>query len=234
MATYNILHASLKGLDAIASVLAGIDADLIGLQEVDQGVERSGGAWQAAELADRLGFHHTFAAACPWESGLYGVAVLSRFPILGRETTALPSRAILPLGDGAEPRILVEAEIELPAGLVDGATALTFAVTHLGLDPTERRLQADAIASRLHRRPRTLLCGDFNEGRTEPAYAKLSASLTDCVADAGGGLVRSYPSHRPTIGIDHVLRSGDLPPASRAWAVPTEASDHLPVVVDLG
>ncbi len=232
IATYNILHGRLKGLDAIAEVLLELDADLIGLQEVDCGVERSGRVDQPASLAARLDYHHVFAEACPWGGGRYGLALLSRCPILGFRRFALPSRAILSLTDGTEPRVLLEAEVAAPA-LADDP--LRVGVTHLGLDPTERLLQSAALAERMGGRRRTILCGDFNEGRTEGGYGRLlAAPFVDCIEEAGSGLLRTYPSHAPTIGIDHVLRSPDLPEAIGAWTIEADASDHLPVVVDLG
>lgn len=259
VATYNILHGALKGLDAIGDVLEAIDPDLVALQEVDRGVARSGGVDQAARLASRLGFAHAFACACPWEGGEYGLAILSRFPITGTRMVRLPSRAILSLADGAEPRIMLAASVEAPDG------PLNFACTHLGLHPTERSLQADTIAAELAGLPRTLLCGDLNEGHTEPVFGRLSgtspaagsrhdvappsrpgavspaaagagtatARLIDCLAECVPLPLRTYPSHAPTIGIDHVLRSPDLPAAGRVRTMATEASDHLPVVVDL-
>lgn len=235
VATYNILHARLKGLEAIASVLLSSGADLIGLQEVDRGVTRSGGMDQAGVLAGKLGFHHAFASACPWDDGLYGLAVLSRFPILRHRKTELPGRAILSLPDGAEPRIVLEAELDLgghPLGA--GGAPLRFATTHFGLDPTERLLQAEAAARLLGGRERTILCGDLNEGHTEAGFAKLAASFVDCLGEVAPLPLRSYPADAPTIGIDHVLRSADLPPASSASAIFVDTSDHLPVIVDLG
>ena len=229
VATYNILHGALKGLGAVAGALQAIDPDLVALQEVDRGVARSGGVDQAAWLASRLGFHHAFACACPWEGGEYGLAILSRHPILATRLLRLPSRAILSLADGAEPRILLAAEVDTHEGPV------AFHVTHLGRHPTERVLQAEAIAGAIGGRPRTLLCGDLNEGHTEPAYGRLLAEgLVDCLGECTPLPLRTYPSHAPTIGIDHVLRSADLPPAGRARTLETDASDHLPVVVDLG
>ncbi|HEY0839408.1 MAG TPA: endonuclease/exonuclease/phosphatase family protein [Vulgatibacter sp.] len=274
VATYNILHGALKGLDAIRDVLEAIDPDLVALQEVDRGVARSGRVDQAAWLAAHLGLDHAFACACPWEGGEYGLAILSRFPIAGTRLVRLPSRAILSLADGAEPRIMLAATVEAPGGL------LHFACTHLGLHPTERSLQAEAIAAAVFGRERLLLCGDLNEGHTEPAFVRLAgrvelprpadsgvagapggelhaaarpiaspfgkppgvgeseslqpAGLIDCIGECAPLPLRTYPSHAPTIGIDHVLRSPDLPPARAARAVDTQASDHLPVVVDLG
>ncbi len=93
VATYNI-HAGTGSdgvfdLDRQAAALRALDADVIGLQEVDvHWGARSGNLDVAGELARRLGMRVSFApiySLDPVEAGgprrEYGVAVLSRFPI---------------------------------------------------------------------------------------------------------------------------------------------------------
>lgn len=218
--TYNIRHASLKGLDAIVEVLRPLDADLIALQEVDRGVPRSGHVDQATVLAQALGLRGTFAPAMGLQGGQYGVALLSRHPIASTRIHPLPS----PL----EPRVALEATVERPGG------PWQIAVTHLGLQPTERFGQVRRLLRAVPATPRSLLMGDLNEGRTEPAFAILTTRWVDCLGEAGPIPLVTYPAEHPAIGIDHVLRSPDLPPAVRARTLSTQASDHLPVVVDMG
>lgn len=220
LATYNIKHGSLKGLAAIADVLAPIDADVVALQEVDRATRRCGGVDQAADLGRRLSMYHAFGEAFPHDGGSYGVALLSRFPLLSPRVIALPSPP------GAEQRICLLAEVE--------GEELAVGSFHFGLDPSERMAQARKLVSVVAGRRRTVLMGDLNEGHTEPAFRLLSSSMLDCLGEAGASLpLRSYPADHPTIGIDHVLRSADLPAASVARALPTDASDHLPIVVEL-
>lgn len=221
LATYNIKHGSLEGLSAVADVLASIDADVIALQEVDRGTRRSGGVDQAAALGQRLSMYHAFGPAFSFEGGHYGLALLSRHPL------AAPAVHLLPSPPGAEQRICLEARIE--------ALDLLVATAHLGLDPSERMAQARALVSLLGTRPRTVLVGDFNEGHTEPCYALLRSVWLDCLEEGAGVPlpVRTYPSDHPTIGIDQVFRTADLPPAVFAATVPADASDHLPVVANL-
>jgi endonuclease/exonuclease/phosphatase family metal-dependent hydrolase len=97
VATYNI-HAG-TGEDGVfdltrtAGVLRALDTDVIGLQEVDvHWAARSGFADEARQLAHRLGMRVFFApiydldpaqASAPRRQ--YGVAVLSRYPVLSAE-----------------------------------------------------------------------------------------------------------------------------------------------------
>ncbi|RFS85057.1 endonuclease [Actinomadura spongiicola] len=82
--------------EAIASTLAGLDCDVVGLQEVWGDGEENLAGW----LADRLGMHWTWAASDRpgrWHARLdgstadVGDAVLSRWPIVDRDVLRLPT-----------------------------------------------------------------------------------------------------------------------------------------------
>lgn len=252
LVTYNIKHGSLKGLDAIAATLATLDPDLVALQEVDVGVDRSHGVDQTAVLGRALGMHALHGPAFPLDGGHYGVGLLSRFPIEAREVVPLPSLSGSAHPDGAEPRVALDARLSLPAGVLGAAGPVHLVVTHLGLEPAERLRQAETLIGHVAYRPRTVLAGDLNEGpletggttHTELAEAPevgsrggfrlLASSLVDCLAEAGLGERRTFPSWAPELALDHVLRSRDVPPARHARRVQTDASDHLPVLVELG
>jgi endonuclease/exonuclease/phosphatase family metal-dependent hydrolase len=106
--------------EPIAATLAGIDADLYGLQEV-WGAD---GQNFAAELAQRLGLHWCWTVAARGADGLsIGNAVLSRWPIATTAETALPT------GDPHEGRAAVCARVETPGG------PLTMVTTHLTYGP---------------------------------------------------------------------------------------------------
>lgn len=220
LVTYNIRHASLKGLDAIVEVLLPLGADLIALQEVDRGVLRSGGADQAGVLAEALGMEAAFAPAMEYQGGQYGVALLSRSPISAVQVHPLPSLL--------EPRVALEATVQRPGG------PWQVVVTHLGLQPNERFEQVQALLELAPPPARSLLLGDLNEGRSEWAFRMLRKRWVDCLGEAGPIPLVSYPAVHPVIGIDHVLRSADLPRAVAARTIDTQASDHLPVVVEMG
>lgn len=62
--------------------ITNLQPDLVALQEVDQKTGRSSGIDQAAELGHLTGMHWVFGKAMDYQGGGYGLAVLSRFPIL--------------------------------------------------------------------------------------------------------------------------------------------------------
>ena len=233
LVTYNIKHGGLKGLEAIADVVAPLSADLVALQEVDVGVGRSRGVDQAAALGALLGMHAIHGPAFPLEGGHYGVALLSRFPVASRQVIPLPSVSVA-RSDGLEPRIALDARLDLPAGALGAAGPFHLVVTHFGLDPAERLRQAEALVGHVAYRPRTVVAGDLNEGPDGAGFRLLAASLVDGLAEAGLHERRTFPSWAPALAIDHVLRSRDLPAAGAARRVLADASDHLPVVVELG
>jgi hypothetical protein len=72
-------------LGRVAEVIRRERPDLVGLQEVDRGVERTGRVDQVAELARLTGMRYAFAPNLSYQGGWYGVAILSRLPQLSVE-----------------------------------------------------------------------------------------------------------------------------------------------------
>ncbi len=215
--TYNVRHAECSSLEAIASVVAPCQPDLLAVQELDRSSPRSGGADQPALLAAALGLGFAFARTTEFQGGDYGHALFSRWPILRREEIPLPS--------AEEPRILLVAEIAAPDG------PLRVAAVHLGLDPGIRRRQVTAMAEELEGSPRTLLLGDLNETPGGEVHRRLAGAMRDCFAEAGLGEGLTYPAEAPRDRIDYVFRSPDLQAPAVAEVLPDRASDHLAVWV---
>lgn len=146
VASYNIKSGQhvRNGLDAIAATLRELDPDVVSIQEVDRGTERSNGTDQTAELAERLGFeHHTFAAATAWPGGgEYGIALISRHPLADVVATPIwvPTDASVH-ESFREPRMLVSATVRFA-----DVTIRIFG-THLGLEPKQRSVQIREIAA---------------------------------------------------------------------------------------
>ncbi|TXR96340.1 metal-dependent hydrolase [Streptomyces sp. col6] len=244
VATYNI-HAgagmdNVFDLDRQVAALRSLDADVIGLQEVDvHWGDRSQWRDLAGELGRRLRMHVSFApiySLDPVEEGgprrEFGVAVLSRYKILSAENhdlTRLSTQDPNPVPAPA-PGF---GEVVLK---VRGLPVHVYA-THLDYrgDPSVRTVQvADtrrimAEDREQERRPvRQILLGDFNAAPTAPELAPLWQELTDI--EPGGP---TYPAQDPVQRIDYVAVSKDTVRVRDAAVAETLASDHRPVVADL-
>jgi endonuclease/exonuclease/phosphatase family metal-dependent hydrolase len=216
-----------------ADAIRDTRADVVALQEVDvHWAARSDFRNQATDLARMLRVSVFFAPIydlAPPAPGLprrrYGVAVLSRFPLLLTEnheitrlSTQVPHAMPAPAPGFAEAVVLVRGE---PVHVY---------CTHLDFrsDPAVRTTQVtDMIRIISGSRDPQLLLGDFNATPGAPELAPLWTFLTDA-APAGA----TFPANAPTERIDYVTVSSRV--RVRSAAVPeTLASDHRPVLAEV-
>jgi endonuclease/exonuclease/phosphatase family metal-dependent hydrolase len=233
--TYNI-HVGVgmdkrQDLARVAAVIRRERPDLVGLQEVDRGVERTGRVDEIRGLARLTGMDYAFAHNLNYQGGQYGVAVLSRFPIL-----SIDHRRYLNTRE-AERRGFVRVEVEV------GGRRLSFVTTHLDWQHEDGRLyEARQLLDALASVPGpVVVTGDFNEEPTGGAYQlMLKAGFADAWAQgrggaaggAGGGM--TYPADRPAKRIDYVFYRADGATRMRAAKIAdTQASDHRPLTVEL-
>jgi endonuclease/exonuclease/phosphatase family metal-dependent hydrolase len=102
VATWNIAAARYAPVAEIATELQKMRADIIALQEVDHRLRRTGFTDQPRTLAAALGFQYVFAASIKWDGGDYGLALLSRWPLV-----SVVRHRVEVVGIG-EPRIVLE------------------------------------------------------------------------------------------------------------------------------
>jgi len=232
IATYNV-HKCV-GLDRrckparIAEVLQEIKPDVVGLQEVLSIENGSKEQHQAEFLASELGMHLAMGDVRQLRGGLYGNAVLSRFPVRAfcRFDLSVPGR---------EQRGCLRSDILLPGGEV-----LHLFNVHLGTDFMERRHQArklvehELIRSRDLEGPRIVL-GDFNEWIPGLASQLLRAEFTSADIRLHLRPGRTYPGVFPVLHLDHIYYDDDLiveHVALRRSLKALIASDHLPLYAD--
>jgi len=231
--TFNIHHGvgahGRLDLDRTARAIADAGLEVAALQEVDRRWSaRSRFVDQAGYLAERLGMHLVFGPCvvrarhedeAPRE---YGNALLSRHRIDGTHNRLLPRPR------GGEQRALLEAHV-----VVDGR-ALRCLATHLHhRSRTERLAQVEAInATVLERDMPTVLLGDLNARPGSPEIAAVTSHLLDTWVTAGGSGGYTFSSRSPHVRIDYVLASPAIT-VTAARVVRTDASDHLPLSVDL-
>lgn len=234
--TYNIA-AGHGDLNATAATIRAASADIVALQEVDVHWEpRSNFADQATELGRQLNMQVRFApiyhvastdASKPPRE--YGVALLSRFPIVDFHNHQL-TRLSTQTANASPAPMPGFLEVSVKA---NGQTLRVFN-THLDYraDPSVRRQQVSETLAILGTTDTPMLFfGDLNATPTAPELAPLLARLHDAwptSSDAG----LSYPANAPVKRIDYVLTSSHFRVVS-ASVTDVQTSDHRPVVASL-
>jgi len=237
VATYNI-H-SCRGIDGktrperIARVLNRLQADVIGVQEVDVHRPRSGALDQAKEIAAHLEMEHTFYDVLVEETERYGIAVFSRYPFQIRRMALLTEAGI-----GREARGAMWLEVTPD----DGFPPFHFLNTHFGLGRDERRRQADVLTGpdwlgSIPDDEPVVVCGDFNSVPGSMPWIRLNGMLRDAQLKHGKGKpLATFSSIKPLLRIDHVFTSEhfdvheiSVPKTSSSLM----ASDHLPLCIEL-
>jgi len=227
-------------LDRTAGVLAALDADVIGLQEVDvHWAARSEWRDQARALAEALQMRVFFAPIYDFDppaAGLprrqYGLAVLTDLPVMHSENhqiTRLSTQGTNPVPEPAPgfPEVVVNAQ----------GAVVHFYATHLDYraDPSVRTMQVADMLSILDEDPegaQQVLVGDLNAPPGAPELGPLWSRLVDSWAAAGTGSGLTFPADEPVKRIDYVTHSTNIDTLD-VDVVATQASDHLPVVADL-
>jgi len=223
--TYNTHHG--EGMDGtldlerIADVISSVSPDLVALQEVDRLVERTRWVDQAAEYGNFTGLESVFGPFMDYQGGQYGMALLSRLPILESVNHRLP--------DGAEPRSALTARVRLPASGED----LVLSGIHLYQTEEERLAQARAVMELLEQEEGlVILAGDFN---SMPESSVLALLATEWFVFPKVGPAFTFPADAPAREIDYVLirpPEGVRVLEHRVLDEPV-ASDHRPVFLVL-
>ena len=220
--SYNIRHG--EGMDGqidlgrIAEVIGRQGPDLVALQEVDKGCKRTDGRDIAAELGALLNIEHRFARFMPYQGGDYGVAVLSRLPVVGTSVHRIPGRV--------DEYCVLEVRVQ-----VDGvATPVSFVSLHNDYrDESTRVSQVEAIHEALGNVERpVILAGDFNAERTGPSLQYLADHGWEFLDKTGNS--KTYPADDPKVEIDFFAIRG-VSTVSFEHEVVDErvASDHKPI-----
>ena len=148
--------------------------------------------------------------------GLYGNALLSRYPFESIETLTIPDPAVKDEPTWYESRSLIRARIALP-GL---SQYLTVLVTHMGLAQGEAKNAVQTVLDAREEGAPTLLMGDFNLTPDSPLLTPLRAHFQD-------GEDLSYPSDVPERKIDYIMTAGPIE-IDHAAIPAIVVSDHRP------
>jgi endonuclease/exonuclease/phosphatase family metal-dependent hydrolase len=225
--TYNIRHGrgadNVVDLERTAGVLRTLTPDILGLQEVDDLVERSGRVPEAARLAELLGLHHAFGRFMDYQGGMYGLAILSRHPIVATRSVRLP--------DGNEPRVALSVNVRLSDGRVLAIVNVHFDWVR---DDGFRFAQASSLAAHLDGLATPyILLGDFNDVPGSRTLALFEKRAT--MARKPEVARFTFPAPQPAREIDFIFYAPATAFTAREVRVIDErvASDHRPVLAVL-
>src|ERR1043165_7663310 len=212
-----------------AEVLRKLDADVLLLQEVDQGVPRSRGDRQTDVLAALCGFRYRtwYPNVEVRGGGHYGNAILSRYPLIESTNIDLTWRF-------KKPRSALHAVIRVRHDDVD-RTVHVYNM-HLGLARFERKIQLRTFLdshpfANLHHETPIIVGGDLND---------VYGGLSDLLRPAGfRGIERrplTFPAWGPVRPLDAIFVRGNVDFMKLARCdseLAKRASDHRPLVAEV-
>lgn len=225
MISYNIHHGEgrdgIIDIKRIAEVIAQEDPDLVALQEVDKNCARSGKRDLAAELGKLLGMQHIFGKAMDFQGGEYGLAILSKLPVIETNIHQLPK--------GDEPRRALEVKVKLG----NYPKLVSYISIHNSWTNEDIRIKQIKKLLRLLGKPEhpTILAGDFNAKRGDDSLQllkhagwKILNSQIDKISDARA----SDPQ------IDFFVISNFSYQSVKSYVIDeTLASDHRPIFAEI-
>ena len=230
--------------DALGAAVAGLEVDVLAVQEVDAGQSRSEGVDQAAALGAGLGADWRMAATVggtpdpfrswqPLEPRLrgpgeapdgpaYGVALLSRRPVrrwhvlgLGAGRARLPLRALDPRTGRSRLWWFPDEPRVAVAAEVEG---LTVVATHLSFAPQTSVRQLLRLRRWCAALPGpVVVAGDLNLPGAVPARVLGARDLVRAP---------TFPAADPRVQLDHLLAVGGRVRAEDGTAVRLGVGDH--------
>ena len=207
--------------EALASVIEESGADIVGLQEISRGWLVWGGMDMLTWLSQRLDLPYVWDATADAQ---WGMAILSRYPIVSVERYDLPPEDI------QLPRGFTVAQVDV------GGQLLTVINTHYSEKDDQddiRTAQTSAILSTWNNAEATIIMGDFNALPDSQAIAPfLEAGLIDVSREIGQQPTFTYYSANPDHQIDYIFVTPDLGYFDFVIRS-TTASDHLPLAVTI-
>ncbi len=220
VASYNIRNGiGIDGImdrDRIAETISRLNADIIGVQEVDSVTGRSGGTYVLGEVAAQTGMIPVYAPAIDFDGGRYGIGILCRVAPDSIVRISLPGRE------------------EARTALICLWPEIAVCCTHLSLTDSDRLAGGLIAAKRLQELAgdrAMIMLGDFNTLPNSELWSSLLHTFG--LQRADGFQTPTFPSDKPMETIDYILSGGPNCTASGIRVLESTASDHRPIVTDI-
>lgn len=200
-------------------------------------MERSNHLDEAGYFASITGLTSYYHAAIPYKGGQYGIALLSKFPILDIWSRNYDT------GDEAEPRAVIAIRVK-PNG--DGDDHVWWIGTHLDLRVNSRMSEIKTLLRMvtsiklIYPNDLILIAGDFNDNPNGTAITTMLEDYVSLWRVAGHDDESGYtfPSWMPTNTIDYLFADKASVENGRVRVneiqIPAYTySDHRPIWADL-
>lgn len=225
--TVRVLQYNVKNCDngekiqEIADGIRSVSPQIVCLQELDWDAGRSDKQEILKQLSVLLEMNYLFVPAIALQGGLYGIGILSVYPLEKCE------RIPLTVQKGEEERVVAKAQVQINGKTVDVLN------THLTFESMEsRQNQFSVLRAQTENAEQFILCGDFNvEG-----YAEFAALGNVQVVNSPE---TNYQTYLPTaeekdlfLGLDNIVVSANTKIQS-SQMVRTTVSDHNMLVADI-
>ena len=221
-----------SGYKMTARMMKELDADAVCMQELDSCTTRTKHVFQVKRFAELMGWEYVYAKAMPYQGGYYGTGLACKDKILKKSETFLHTFSVIVLS------VLHPFFTVAVADLED----YIIASTHLDLQKETQLEEVEVINktfTELYKDcPKPIfLLGDMN---AEPNSETIQMLKTcwDILSVEGN----TYSSHNPDKCIDFILQlkngvkceviESKVPTVFHTGDV-TQASDHLPIYVDV-
>lgn len=245
--TFNTVSGENSSADIIGFLNAQ-KADIVCLQEFFTYTDRQPKENSITKQLAKLPYHHIFYNVAK-KSSSFGLAIFSRFPIVGRGEFRFPnsSNAAIYADIKVNGEIIRVYNNHLQSNsfnlsktlsrfrqedkrideLVDASSRIRAAFV-------KRAEQVDRISNHIKSSPYpAIVCGDFNDTPVSYTYQTMKGNLNDAFKTAGRGIPSTYRGFFPSFRIDYLFYDKAMNASSFEVLSSITYSDHYPISATL-
>lgn len=238
----------------IMDVIRKEQADILCFQEFFYDDTRSFNTLDTLLQIQPARYKHIAHTATVKEVNHWGIATLSRFPIINKGTIPFRDSTdnisifsdIKAYGDTFRVYNLHLESVRFRREDYKALKTLTGNEDQTNLDGPQRIIsrmrrayirrarQTDVIAEHIQKSPHpVIVCGDFNDPPNSYTYHQISSSLHDAFIESGAGWGSTYIGIIPFLRIDYILYSPEFFTSLYFKVLKKKLSDHYPIVSTL-
>lgn len=202
----------------MANTIRYLGSEIIGLNEVRSDGSHPDFFNHTKIIAESLGYdYYYFGQALTLDSGPYGNAIISKYPIKRIKTFIIPDPVVKDEDAYYETRGIIKAEI----------ADFTVLITHVGLAKSEQTNAIKTIMNLIDDiKTPIVLMGDFNMEPNNPLLSPIYSHFIDTATFFSTPLL-SFPSINPVKKIDYIFVTPEIEIIT-ADIPQITASDHYP------